>query len=96
MQASHKHWLAKFLVGTSALSLMGAAQAAMAQEAPADSSDSVGDEIVVTGIRASLEASADIKRNAQGVGAYGGQGQIPERLQGMWGGQIHRFIAHSS
>ena len=57
MQASHKHWLAKFLVGTSALSLMGAAQAAMAQEAPADSSDSVGDEIVVTGIRASLEAS---------------------------------------
>lgn len=67
MQASHKHWLAKFLVGTSALSLMGAAQAAMAQEAPADSSDSVGDEIVVTGIRASLEASADIKRNAQGV-----------------------------
>ena len=67
MQASHKHWLATFLVGTSALSLMGAAQAAMAQEAPADSSDSVGDEIVVTGIRASLEASADIKRNAQGV-----------------------------
>lgn len=36
MQASHKHWLAKFLVGTSALSLMGAAQTAMAQDAPAD------------------------------------------------------------
>jgi len=65
MQASHKHWLAKFLVSTSALSLMGAAQAAMAQEAPADSVD--GDEIVVTGIRASLSAAADIKREAQGV-----------------------------
>ena len=65
MQASHKHWLAKFLVGTSALSLMGAAQAAMAQEAPADNVD--GDEIVVTGIRASLSAAADIKRDAVGV-----------------------------
>jgi TonB-dependent receptor len=65
MQASHKHWLAKFLVGTSALSLMGAAQAAMAQEAPADNAD--GDEIVVTGIRASLSAAADIKRDAVGV-----------------------------
>ncbi|KTE05360.1 TonB-dependent receptor [Sphingopyxis sp. H115] len=66
MRASQKHWLAKFLVGTSALSLMGVAQAAHAQEAPVDS-DVSGDEIVVTGIRASLAASADIKREAQGV-----------------------------
>lgn len=65
MQASHKHWLAKFMVGTSALALIGTAQAAMAQEAPADVSE--GDEIVVTGIRASLSAAADIKRDAQGV-----------------------------
>lgn len=66
VQASHKLWLAKFLVGTSVLSLMGAAQSAMAQEAPAE--DAVdGDEIVVTGIRASLAAAADIKREAQGV-----------------------------
>ena len=36
MRASQKQWLAKFLVGTSAISLMGAAQTAMAQEAPAD------------------------------------------------------------
>ena len=64
MRASQKQWLAKFLVGTSAISLMGAAQTAMAQEAP---SDVAGDEIVVTGIRASLAASADIKREAQGV-----------------------------
>lgn len=66
MRASQKQWLAKFLVGTSALSLMGMAQAAVAQEAPADSEVS-GGEIVVTGIRASLAASADIKREAQGV-----------------------------
>ena len=65
MQASHRHWLARLLVGTSALSLMGAAQTAMAQEAPVDSGG--GDEIVVTGIRASLESAAAIKRDAQGV-----------------------------
>ncbi len=66
MRASQKLWLSKFLVGTSALSLMGIAQAASAQEAPAGGEVS-GDEIVVTGIRASLAASADIKRQAQGV-----------------------------
>lgn len=66
MRASQKQWFAKFLVGTSALSLMGVAQAAAAQEAPAEG-DVNGDEIVVTGIRASLAASADIKREAQGV-----------------------------
>ena len=60
MQASHRHWLARLLVGTSALSLMGAAQTAMAQEAPADNGG--GDEIVVTGIRASLESATAIKR----------------------------------
>lgn len=66
MRASQKQWLCKFLVGTSALSLMGMAQTAVAQEAPADGEVN-GDEIVVTGIRASLAASADIKREAQGV-----------------------------
>ncbi len=66
MRASQKQWLGKFLVGTSALSLMGMAQAAAAQEAPAEGEVN-GDEIVVTGIRASLAASADIKREAQGV-----------------------------
>lgn len=64
MQASHKHWLVKFLAGTSALSLVSAAQVVAAQEASADVD---GDEIIVTGIRASLAASADIKRDAQGV-----------------------------
>lgn len=66
MRASQKQWFAKFLAGTSALSMMGVAQVAVAQEAPAGSEVS-GDEIVVTGIRASLAASADIKREAQGV-----------------------------
>ncbi len=66
MRASQKQWLAKFMVGTSALSLMGMAQTAVAQEAPAGGEVN-GDEIVVTGIRASLAASADIKREAQGV-----------------------------
>ncbi|WP_192878892.1 TonB-dependent receptor [Sphingopyxis lindanitolerans] len=66
MQASHRHWLAKLLVGTSALSLIGAAQTAVAQEAPADTVGG-GDEIVVTGIRASLESATTIKRDAQGV-----------------------------
>ena len=66
MRASQKQWLAKVLVGTSALSLMGMAQTAVAQEAPAEGEVN-GDEIVVTGIRASLEASAMIKREAQGV-----------------------------
>ena len=65
MRASQKQWLAKILAGTSALSLMGMAQAAAAQDAPAEEVN--GDEIVVTGIRASLAASADIKREAQGV-----------------------------
>ncbi|ALJ14175.1 TonB-dependent receptor [Sphingopyxis macrogoltabida] len=66
MRASQQQWFAKFLVGTSALSLMGMAQVAMAQEAPVEG-EAAGDEIVVTGIRASLEASANIKREAQGV-----------------------------
>ncbi|HJS12442.1 TonB-dependent receptor [Sphingopyxis sp.] len=65
MRASHKLRLARILAGTSALALMGVAQTAIAQETPAGGVN--GDEIVVTGIRASLAASADIKREAQGV-----------------------------
>lgn len=66
MRAYQKQWLAKFLVGTSALSMIGMAQVAAAQEAPAEG-EVIGDEIVVTGIRASLAASANIKREAQGI-----------------------------
>lgn len=71
MQASHKLWLARLLVGTSALSLTGVAQSANAQEAQAEAPVAEtpvdGNEIVVTGIRASLTASANIKREAQGI-----------------------------
>src|SRR3546814_19490199 len=42
------------------------ARVAGAQDAPADREVS-GDEIIVTGIRAALAASSDIKRGAQGV-----------------------------
>lgn len=52
----------KLMLGISALALTAASSAASAQEA-AD----VTDEVVVTGIRASLERSLDIKRNAKGV-----------------------------
>ncbi|MGQ2931568.1 MAG: hypothetical protein ACT6Q3_13920, partial [Sphingopyxis sp.] len=67
MQAPHKLWLAKILAGTSAVALMSVAQVAMAQDAPPEDRTVDGDEIVVTGIRASLSAAADIKRDAQGV-----------------------------
>ncbi|WP_260582698.1 TonB-dependent receptor [Sphingopyxis sp. PET50] len=67
MQASHKLWLAKILASTSAIALLGVSQAVMAQDAPVADGTGDGDEIVVTGIRASLAASADIKREAQGV-----------------------------
>ncbi|MFN3435730.1 MAG: TonB-dependent receptor plug domain-containing protein, partial [Sphingomonas sp.] len=56
--------LSRLVIGVSTLAI--ATAPAFAQEtetaAPAE-----GEEIVVTGIRASLEASAQIKRDAQGV-----------------------------
>ena len=67
--------LLKLAVGTSALA-MAVPQVAMAQDQARPSEDSVAeaaepapaeDVIVVTGIRASLRQSAEIKRNAQGV-----------------------------
>jgi len=67
MQASQKLRLARALAGTSAIALMGMAQIALAQDTPPVEGPTDGDEIVVTGIRASLAASADIKREGQGV-----------------------------
>ena len=52
------------LIGASAVALGLAAQSAQAQDLAAVSADG---EIVVTGIRASLKASMDLKRDAQGV-----------------------------
>ncbi|MFV0622982.1 TonB-dependent receptor [Sphingomonas sp. ac-8] len=74
---SHTHWV----VTVSALALAGMPATALAQDAaatlgnpgPSETQDSVtdapdsGGDIVVTGIRASLRDSMNIKRNAQGV-----------------------------
>src|SRR4030095_11742753 len=67
--------LLRLAIGTSVLAL-AAPQVAMAQEQAQPSEDKVaeaaeppteGQDIVVTGIRASLSKARDIKRNAQGV-----------------------------
>ncbi len=56
----------RLLIGASLLALGFSAQPVMAQDAaPADAA--AEDEIVVSGIRASLKASMDLKRDAQGV-----------------------------
>lgn len=56
----------QLLIGASALALGLSAQVAQAQDAaPADAA--ADEEIVVSGIRASLKASMDLKRDAQGV-----------------------------
>ncbi|MCK8455206.1 MULTISPECIES: TonB-dependent receptor [Sphingomonas] len=75
--------LSRFVIGTSALALVGLPGIALAQDAaatvgnpgpsdiapqaaPADPNETT-DDIVVTGIRASLREAIDIKRNGQGV-----------------------------
>ncbi|MFS0773216.1 TonB-dependent receptor [Sphingomonas sp. 1P08PE] len=80
--------LSRWVIGTSAIALLGAPGLAMAQDAAATVGNTGSSEIapeaapptttqanptepsediVVTGIRASLRASADIKRDAQGI-----------------------------
>jgi TonB-dependent receptor len=75
MTVTRSSALLRLAIGTSVLAL-AAPQMAMAQDQAQPSEDAVPatadltpaeDEIVVTGIRASLRQSADIKRNAQGV-----------------------------
>lgn len=56
----------RWFVGASILALGLGTQPALAQDA-ADAAASDGDAIVVTGLRASLRESMDIKRDAQGV-----------------------------
>ncbi len=53
--------------GVSALALMSLSSVATAQQAPQDTVVSEEDEIIVTGIRASLRDAAEIKREALGV-----------------------------
>lgn len=75
--------LSRFVIGTSVLALVGMPAAAIAQDAAAtvgnpgpsdiqpqatpDDPNATTDDIVVTGIRASLRQAIDIKRNGQGV-----------------------------
>lgn len=64
MNDSRKFAPKHLLIGASLLAMGLTSQAAQAQEA---STDGAENEIVVSGIRASLKASMDLKRDAQGV-----------------------------
>ncbi|MEQ6332120.1 TonB-dependent receptor [Sphingobium sp. MK2] len=64
MTISKTRTLSVYVSGASALALSMGMQPAMAQDSAVDEAPA---EIVVTGIRASLNAARDIKRNAQGV-----------------------------
>src|SRR6186713_451218 len=56
------------LVGVSAMAVVaGAGQAQAQDEAAPENAAETGEEILVTGIRASLQESMNIKRDAQGV-----------------------------
>ncbi|MCA1197942.1 TonB-dependent receptor [Sphingomonas sp. R647] len=57
--------LSRLVIGVSTLAIVTAP--AFAQETEAAAPADEGEEIVVTGIRASLQAAVDIKRDAQGV-----------------------------
>lgn len=63
--------LVKFLTGASVVALSAVGQVALAQDATVDEEAAEamvdGDVIIVSGIRASLRESMNIKRNAQGV-----------------------------
>ena len=66
MSDSHKRTMGHLLLGVSALAMTISGQPVFAQTAPA-AAEEEAPEIVVTGIRASLKESMDIKRDAQGV-----------------------------
>ena len=65
MKGKRTPMLGRMMFGASVAAMAVAAQPAFAQDAAADEAD--GNEIIVTGIRASLSKSADTKRNAIGV-----------------------------
>ena len=59
--------LSRIIIGVSTLAIASVPGVALAQDAPADEVPVEEEEVLVTGIRASLQASLDIKRDAQGV-----------------------------
>ena len=65
MSDSRRLKFERLMLGASVLAMGMMAQPALAQQAAA--ADAASDEIVVTGIRASLRNAMDIKRDAQGV-----------------------------
>jgi hypothetical protein len=65
MKGKRTPMLGRMMFGASVAAMAVAAQPAYAQDAAADEAE--GNEIIVTGIRASLRDAADIKRNAIGV-----------------------------
>jgi TonB-dependent receptor len=67
MKAVSRRMRRSAFVGASVVAMVAAAGQAQAQDAAATQADDAGEEIVVTGIRASLEESMNIKRDAQGV-----------------------------
>ena len=66
MTIARKTRCGQLLFSASILTLGLTSQPALAQNAPV-AEEPPADEIVVSGIRASLRASLDVKRNAQGV-----------------------------
>lgn len=112
MSVTRDSSLLRLAIGTSVLALI-MPQVASAQEQAQPSEDAVaeaaqpaaeGEEIVVTGIRASLNRARDIKRNAQGVvDAISAEdiGKFPdtnlaESLQRITGVSIDRSIGEGS
>ncbi|VVS99073.1 TonB-dependent receptor [Sphingomonas sp. EC-HK361] len=80
MRSVHARLLSQLAIGVSTFALVAAPGIAAAQDAaatvgnpgpsqtdPQTPTDQAGDDIVVTGIRASLRESINLKRNAQGV-----------------------------
>lgn len=68
MTSEHGPTVARLVTGASAIALAFGAQATFAQDAAATAAaEPATDAIVVTGIRASLARSLDIKRDGQGV-----------------------------
>ena len=63
MKSSKNHTVARLMLSASAVAMGLCAHPAFAQA----KTESEGDEIVVTGIRASLQQAQDIKRDAQGI-----------------------------
>jgi len=112
MSVTRDSSLLRLAIGTSVLAL-AVPQVAMAQDQAQPSEDKVaeaaepaaeGEEIVVTGIRASLNKARDIKRNAQGVvDAISAEdiGKFPdtnlaESLQRITGVSIDRSVGEGS